>query len=259
MITIADRDAIRTITIDRPERKNAIPPDGWAHLRDAFVDFESSDNRVLIVTGAGGAFCSGADLFREPEDVASFQTVSGRYGRMQVVGSAAEALHRISRPTIAAVDGIAAGAGLSLAMGCDVVVATNRAQFSALFVRRGLVVDFGGTWLLPRLVGLQKAKELSLSGRIVSAAEALEMGMVTGLVEPGDLEAAALGVAESFLAGGPLAQTMIKAGMNLSMSMSFGEALAFEAQAQTVCLGSADAAEGIGAFLNKRRPQFTGR
>jgi 2-(1,2-epoxy-1,2-dihydrophenyl)acetyl-CoA isomerase len=104
---------------------------------------------------------------------------------MQVVGSAAEALHRISKQTIAAVDGIAAGAGLSLAMGCDVVVATNRAQFPALLVRRGLVVDFGVTWLLPRLVGPQKAKELPLSGRFLPATEALEMGMVTRLVDVG--------------------------------------------------------------------------
>ena len=259
MITTADRDAIRTITIDRPERKNAIPPNGWTHLRNAFDDFESSDQRVLIVTGAGGSFCSGADLSQDPEDLALMQTVSGRYERMQVVGSAAEALHRISRPTIAAVDGIAAGAGLSLALGCDVVVATTRAQFSAIFVRRGLVVDFGGTWLLPRLVGLQKAKELSLSGRVVPAAEALDMGLVTRLVEPGDLEAEALAVAGSFLAGGPLAQTMIKAGMDHSLNMSFGDALAFEANAQTICLGSEDAVEGISAFLEKRPPEFTGR
>ena len=259
MISIADRDAIRTITIDRPERKNAIPPGGWRRLRDAFVDFESSDNRVLIITGSGGAFCSGADLSPDPEDLASFQTVVGRYERMRTVGSAAETLHRMSKPTVAAVDGIAAGAGLSLALGCDVVVATTRAQFAAIFVRRGLVVDFGGTWLLPRLVGLQQAKELALSGRAVPAAEAREMGMVTKLVAAENLEVAARAVAESFLVGGPLAQTMIKAGMNQSLSMSFSGALAFEAYGQTICLGSEDAAEGIRAFLQKRPPRFTGQ
>lgn len=259
MITIQDRDLIRTMTLNRPDRKNAIPPDGWNLMKNAFLDFEMSDNRVLIVTGAGGEFCSGADLSPDPQDLAALQTMAGRRERMQIVGSAADALHRISKPTIAAVDGVAAGAGLSLALGCDVVVATTLARFSALFVRRGLVVDFGGTWLLPRLVGLQKAKELSLSGRTVPAAEAYEMGLVTRLVEPGDLEVAARIMAESFLGGGPLAQAMIKTGMNQSVEMSFGEALAFETNTQTICLGSEDAAEGISAFFQKRSPEFEGR
>lgn len=259
MFIIEDRDLIRTITINRPERKNAIPPDGWSHLRTALLDFESSGNRVLIITGAGGTFCSGADLSPDPEGSATLQTVAGRYERMKDVGLAAEALHQISKPTIAAVDGVAAGAGLSLALGCDVVVATALARFSAVFVRRGLVVDFGGTWLLPRLVGLQHAKELALSGRTVSAEEALQMGMVARLVPAGEVTTAARAIAESFLDGGPIAQAMIKAGMNQSWEMSFVQALTYEAQAQAVCLGSEDAAEGVSAFLQKRPPSFKGR
>jgi enoyl-CoA hydratase/carnithine racemase len=259
MFIIEDTDLIRTVTINRPERKNAIPPDGWNRLRDALLDFESSHNRVLIITGAGGAFCSGADLSPDPEDLAALQTGSGRYERMRNVGLAAETLHRITKPTIAAVDGIAAGAGLSLALGCDVVVATTLARFSAVFVRRGLVVDFGGTWLLPRLVGLQHAKELALSGRTVSAEEALQMGMVARLVPPGEVATVARAVAEGFLEGGPLAQAMIKTGMNQSWEMSFGEALTYEANAQAVCLGSEDASEGISAFLQRRPPTFKGR
>jgi 2-(1,2-epoxy-1,2-dihydrophenyl)acetyl-CoA isomerase len=259
MIDISEKDSIRTITINLPERKNAIPPQGWKILHDAFRDFEKSDNRVLIITGAGGAFCSGADLIQDPEELSTLQTVAGRYDRMQIVGSAAEALHQLSKPTIAAVAGIAAGAGLSLALGCDVVVAATTAQFAALFVQRGLVVDFGGTWLLPRLVGLQHAKEISLSGRLVPADEAFEMGMVTRLVEPESLEVTARDMAVGFLSGGPLAQGLIKAGMNESMNMSFRQSVAFEANAQTICLGSQDAAEGISAFLQKRKPTFRGR
>lgn len=259
MLTIEDRDLVRTLTIDRPERKNAIPPGGWRQLQDAFADFQASDNRVLIITGAGSEFCSGADLTPDPDDWAALQTVAGRYERMQIVGAAAHALHRLPKPTIAAVDGIAAGAGLSLALGCDVVVATTRARFSALFVRRGLVVDFGGTWLLPRTIGLLRAKELALSGRTVSAGEAFEMGMATRIVDAAELQATARAVAESFLAGGPAAQAMIKAGLNQYARMSFGEGLDYEAHTQSICLGSEDAAEGIGAFFEKRAPVFKGR
>ena len=155
-----DRDMVRTITLNRPERRNAIPPEGWPELRQAFLDFETSAQRVLVVTGAGGAFSSGADLDPERAD----RNVVAARRRMKVVGDAASALHRLSKPTLAVVDGVAAGAGMNLALGCDLVIATPRARFSEIFVKRGLTVDFGGSWLLPRIVGLQRAKELALTG-----------------------------------------------------------------------------------------------
>ncbi len=178
---------------------------------------------------------------------------------MQEVGAAALALHRLSKPTIAAVDGVAVGAGLNLALGCDVVIATTRARLSELFVRRGLVVDFGGTWLLPRRVGLQRAKEMALTGRVVEAAEAEEMGLVWRVVDPEALTAEVNDLARRLAEGAPLAQALIKAAMNRSYEMSFAEALSDEAQAQSICLGSEDAAEGIAAFLEKRDPDFKGR
>ena len=161
----ADRDNVRTITLNRPERKNAVPADGWPQLREAFVDFESSTQRVLVVTGAGGAFCSGADL--DPERFERNIVASRR--RMKIVGETALALHRLTKPTVAVVDGVAAGAGMNLALGCDLVIATPNARFSEVFVKRGLTLDFGGSWLLPRIVGLQRAKELALTGRMVGA------------------------------------------------------------------------------------------
>ena len=136
-----DIDDVRVLTIDRPDRKNAIPYDGWPELRNAFVDFESSEARVLIVTGAGGEFCAGADL--DPGEMEQVTSVASRHERMKVVASAAAALHRTTKPTIAAVDGVAVGAGMNLALGCDVVVASERARFSEIFVRRGLTLDFG--------------------------------------------------------------------------------------------------------------------
>jgi 2-(1,2-epoxy-1,2-dihydrophenyl)acetyl-CoA isomerase len=157
------------------------------------------------------------------------------------------------------VDGVAVGAGMNLALGCDVVVATDRARFSEIFVRRGLAVDFGGTWLLPRLVGLARAKELALTGRIVSAPEALEYGMISEVVAPPDLQRRAAEVAGTLAAGAPLAQRFVKEGFDRSLEMSFDEALEFEERSQVVCLMSEDVIEGVAAFLQKRDPEFRGR
>lgn len=259
MLSIEDRDRVRWLTINRPHRKNAIPPEGWSQLADAFADFETSEARVLVVTGTGGDFCSGADLAGEDGSIRPPTGVMERYTGMKNVESAALALHRITKPTIAAVDGVAVGAGLNLALGCDVVVASSRARFSEIFVRRGLTLDFGGTWLLPRHVGLQRAKELALSGRVVEAGEALAIGLVLEVVPPDDLRNAADAMAGRFLQGAPVAQMFAKRGLSVSMEMSFAEALAFEGQAQAICLSSADAIEGVSAFLEKRDPDFAGR
>jgi 2-(1,2-epoxy-1,2-dihydrophenyl)acetyl-CoA isomerase len=165
----------------------------------------------------------------------------------------------LTKPTIAAVDGVAVGAGMNLALGCDVVVATDRARFSEIFVRRGLTVDFGGSWLLPRIVGLQRAKELALSGRIVEADEAQRLGLVTEVVAPGDLEARVTEVATGLLAGAPLAQMFAKQTLNAAFTIDLADALSWEGEAQSVALGTEDAAEGVLAFLEKRAPDWKGK
>ena len=251
-----DRD-IRTLTIDRPDRKNAIPSDGWSELADAFDDFEKSEDRVLIVTGAGGEFCAGADL--DSDRFEGGGTVTEAHRRMKTVERAATNLHRLTKPTIAAVDGVAVGAGMNLALGCDVVIATNRARFSEIFVRRGLTVDFGGTWLLPRVVGLQRAKEMALSGRLVGADEAQVIGLALEVVSPDDLMARATEVAESFLDGAPLAQSFAKQGLNASFESSFAESISWEGQSQAIAMQSEDVVEGVAAFLAKRAPKWKGR
>lgn len=256
-LRVDSADSVRWLTIDRPERKNAIPADGWDQLGDAFIEFAASDDRVLVVAGAGGDFCSGADL--DPERLQRQGSVTENHRRMKVVESAATALHRCTKPTIAAVDGVAVGAGMNLALGCDVVIATDRARFSEIFVRRGLTVDFGGTWLLPRIVGLQRAKELALSGRIVDAAEAVAMGIAMETVPPDQLMVRAAEVARSFLAGAPLAQMFAKQGIDASFESSFSESLGWEGQSQSIALASEDAGEGVSAFLDKRDPVWKGR
>ena len=251
-----DRGEVRWLTLDRPDRRNAVPPDGWDGLRAAFLDFENSDARVLVITGAGGAFCSGADL----DPTARFEAgVTAQRRRMARVGEAALTLHRLTKPTVALVDGIAAGAGMNLALGCDLVVGTSRARFSEIFVARGLTLDFGGSWLLPRIVGLQRAKELALTGRIVEAEEAKEIGLVLDLYPDDLVDEAMESLTKALAAGAPVAQMMSKQNLNRAFALDLSQALAAEGQAQAICLSSEDAAEGVTAFLEKRPPRFTGR
>jgi len=256
MLSITDDGLVRTLTIDNPGTRNAVPREGWVMLATLIGEFEESDQRVLVITGAGEDFCSGADL---SGDMATMTSTITSYAWMQSVASATRALHGLTKPAVAAVDGVAVGAGMNLALGCDVVVATDRSRFSEIFVRRGLTVDFGGTWLLPRLIGLAKAKELALTGRILSGSEAYEYGLVAQVVAPDALQAQAAAVATELASGAPVAQRFIKTGFNRALEMSFDEALEYESMAQVACFGSEDVIEGITSFVEKRPPEFKGK
>jgi len=255
-VSIIDDGAVRTVTMSSPGRKNAVAPSGWVDLAGAFADFEESDQRVLVLTGADGDFCAGADMNRAIDGNPSAADTADR---MRVINRAVTALHRTTKPTIASVDGVAVGAGMNMALGCDIVVASERARFSEIFVKRGLTMDFGGTWLLPRLVGLARARELALTGRIVDAAEAVDIGLVSSVVPTGELGGVVARLATELAVGAPLAQAFIKRALNRSSSMTFEQALAFEEQAQAVLLASEDLVEGAAAFIEKREPRFTGR
>jgi 2-(1,2-epoxy-1,2-dihydrophenyl)acetyl-CoA isomerase len=255
MFEVRDEGAVRHLTIDNPSRRNAVPFDQWPRLAELFDEFESSAARVLVVGGAGGDFCSGADVS------ASFTpgSVAAGYDVMAHVGHAAAALHGLTKPTIAAVDGVAVGAGMNLALGCDIIVATERARFAEIFVKRGLTVDFGGTWLLPRLVGMARAKDLALTGRLFGAEEAERIGIVSRVVASDRLTDEVSALAGELAAGAPLAQRFIKAGLDRSFEMPFEDALAYERRAQSLLLASEDVVEGVTAFVQKREPGFKGR
>lgn len=252
-LLIEDRGPARWITLNRPDRLNAIAPDGWDGVREAIEAFEASEQRVMVLTGSGRGFCAGADL--TPTDI-SHLVEGGGVETMKTVGRAAQALHDVSKPTIAAVNGVAAGAGMNMALGCDIVLGSPDARFTEVFVRRGLTVDFGGSFYLPRHVGLQRAKELSMTGRVVDAHEALRIGLLLEIVE--DLPTRAQELAETIAANAPLGLASVKANMNASFQRTLAEALEAEGAAQVVCFGSSDMAEGVAAFGEKRSPRFTG-
>ena len=169
------------------------------------------------------------------------------------------ALHAVDCPTIARVDGVAAGAGLNLALGCDLVIASDRSRFSEIFAKRGLSIDYGGSWFLPQRVGLHKAKELALLAPIISAAEAEAMGLVNKVVPVDELDAAVGEWATQLAAGPPIALAQTKKLLDRASSSTLSEALAAEAAAQVVNFGTSDTAEAIAAFIQKRTPKYTGR
>ncbi len=257
-LIVERKDGVVTVTMNRPARKNAANGTMWIELLQTFEEVAADRNdRVLVLTGAGDAFCSGADL-GDPGDVA------GRPGdpallQMRALSDVALRLHRLPKPTIAKVGGVAAGAGMSMALGCDLVVASDSARFSQIFSKRGLSVDFGASWLLPRFIGLHRAKELAFFADIIDAHQAAEFGLVNRVVPAGQLDAFVDEWATRLAAGPPLALSMTKAMLNSSFNLAMDQALEDEARSQAVNFASADTAEALAAFVEKREPRFEGR
>jgi enoyl-CoA hydratase/carnithine racemase len=252
-----DRAGITTITLNRPEKKNAINGRMWeemlAELRRIAGD---ASVRCVVITGAGGAFCSGADLTGRDGATGADKH---QLARMREVADVAMALHRLPQPTLAKIGGVAAGAGCNLALACDLTVASDTARFSQIFAKRGLSVDFGGTWLLPRLVGMHRAKELAFFADIISAAEAERLGLVNRVVPAAELDAVVDHWARRLAAGPPIALAQTKRMLNNAFHVTLEQALDDEGAAQTVNFSTRDVAEAMRAFVEKRDAVFEGR
>ena len=247
-------NGVVTVTFNRPAKKNAVNATMWDELLEVLAEVsESGSDRVLVLTGAADAFCSGADLEGEGK------SDKHQLQRMHHFNRVGLTLHGIPKPVIAKVNGVAAGAGLNMALGCDLVVASDKARFSEIFAKRGLSLDLGGSWLLPRIVGMHKAKELALFGDIIDAKEAERIGLVNRVVPHDELDAFVDDWANRLAAGPPLALALTKRMLTNSFSHTMSEALDEEAMAQSVNIASKDTREAILAFLEKRTPVFHGK
>ena len=254
-----EEEGIATLTMNRPERLNALGDTLRDDLHHAIV--RASDDpavRVIILTGAGRGFCSGGDV-KAMHDAKErdqgrplFEKVAP--GRDKTI----LAMRDAPKPLIAAVNGPAAGAGMNLALACDMRIAATTAKFGETFVKRGLHVDWGGTYFLPRLVGMAKACELIFTGDLIDAEEALAMGLVSNVVPPEELMPTVRQLARKIALGPPLAIRFAKRALYRSQDSDLRSALEFETYAQNICSETEDAREGIRAFVEKRSPRFTG-
>jgi enoyl-CoA hydratase/carnithine racemase len=256
-LVVQTADAVTTVTLNRPAKRNAINMAMFDELDAAFAAIASDDDiRAFMLTGTGNHFCSGVDLTAIEELPASEEAMRSRMDHIhQVMGRIVDC----PKPGVAAVAGYAAGGGASLALACDLVVMADDARFAELFVKRALVMDLSGSFTLPRSVGLHRAKELALLGDTIDAVRAYEIGIANRVVPASELRATAAALAERLAAGPTVAQAAMKRAINASFSRTFDEALDQESADQTVAFGTRDLQEALRAFIEKRAPHFEGR
>ncbi len=252
-ILVEKRESIGIVTINRPKALNALNPETIAELEQAFTVLGADDSlKVLILTGAGEkAFVAGADIaaMRDLDPLAA--RAFAYAGQKMMAG-----IENLPKPVIAAVGGFALGGGCELAMSCDIRIASENAKFGQPEVSLGVLPGFAGTQRLPRLVGKGIAKELLYTGDIIDAARAHAIGLVNKVVEPGKHLESALEMAGKIISKGPLAVRFCKEAVNNGMEMDMDRACAYEAELFAIAFATQDRAEGMGAFLEKRKPVF---
>jgi 2-(1,2-epoxy-1,2-dihydrophenyl)acetyl-CoA isomerase len=248
-------DGVATITLDRPDALNALTIP-LKHQLLAALDRSASDPavRAIVLTGAGRAFCAGQDLRERLEPGAPPLEVELRERYNPII----LAMRSLDKPIVGAINGVAAGAGASLAFACDLRLAADGASFLLAFGRIGLIPDSGATWFLPRLIGAARAAELALLGDAVTAADAERFGLVTRVVPADRLLAEARALAAQLAGMAPRALALTKRALEQTWNASLEEQLETEAELQGIAGATADHAEGIAAFVEKRPPRFTG-
>jgi 2-(1,2-epoxy-1,2-dihydrophenyl)acetyl-CoA isomerase len=258
-IQLEMRGSICLLTLNRPDRLNALTVQVAKEFNAAVSEALESGARVIVITGSGRAFCAGGDL-REMQEIA------GREGRVEaffdeplrILNESILLIRQTPVPFIAAVNGVASGGGCNLALACDLVIAAESAKFNQAFVKIGLVPDCGGTFMLPRLIGLKRATELMFTGDLITAARAAEMGMINSVTTDGELMSQVMAMAEKLAQAPTAAIGQIKKLLEASAVNDYGSQLDNERQAQIESGKTKDFTEGVAAFLEKRPPRFVG-
>jgi enoyl-CoA hydratase/carnithine racemase len=258
-VLVEKQGAIGTLTLNRPERLNAISGPMLEQLSRELLALDSDPQiRVIAITGAGRGFCSGLDL----QDAASGSGIGGGGGlppELDLRNAPPVVLHQIDTPTLCSLNGAAAGYGMDLALGCDIRIASDRAKLAAAFTRRGVLPESGGTWLLPRMVGWAKAAEIIFTGRTLSAEQCLELGLVNRVVPHETLADETRALAEEIAANAPLAVRASKRMMRAGLSEGFEDHVHHVFVQLLPLFRSKDFREGMLAFLEKREPRFEGQ
>lgn len=253
-IAVTERNGIATITMNRPDVRNAINDQMRAELIAAFND-AGADKAVrgIILTGAGKGFCSGGDIggMRGRLDAPAGEVAFNGWKRQQSTHRGVAAIHGVSKPVIAAMNGAAFGLGLDMALACDFIIAARGAKMAMSFIKRGLVSDGGGMYFLPRRVGLVKTKELILTGRVLETDEALSIGMIDRIAEPGALLDAAQAWAEELSQGSPAAIALTKSILDKTFESTDEQVFALGREAQAICYTTAEHRQSVEDFLNK--------
>lgn len=245
-------DGVVTVSINRPDKKNAATWATWKALTDTVREVaETRSDRVLVITGEGSDFCSGADLWAGEEEQPWLV-------KMRAIADCCHAIQRVPQPTIAKLRGVAVGAGANLALACDLIVASDTARFAEIFSKRGLSLDFGGSWFLPRRVPLHIAKELAFFADILPSAEMERLGLVNRVVPDAELDAFVDDWARKLVKTPPLAIMQTKRLLDNAMTSTLEQALFAEGAAQAANFGTADTNEALAAFSEKRDPVFRG-
>jgi len=268
-IVYAKSEHIGTLTLNRPEKFNAITPQMSRELIDALNAADTDDDvRVVVITGAGKAFCAGADVGTLPgnaKNVAAPVNVNPRTAediRRELVATSGvllPKLQKLQKPTIAMVNGLAVGAGCDLAMGCDMRTGCENTRFMNAFIRIGLFPGWGGTWLYPRVMGLPKALEFLFTGDFMEAKDAERFGVLNRLTEAANLTAETMALAQKIAAGPPIAMRLTRMQVYKGLEVDLETALQMAAACETITLTSEDHKEGVSALREKRRPDFKGR
>jgi len=254
-------DGVATVTFNRPERMNTITVSMLNAFSERLLEADSDGAvRVIVITGAGRAWCAGLDVAAAASGSGiGGDAGAGATGEFALRDAPPIVLNKIDTPTIAALNGGAAGYGMDLALGCDIRVASKNAKLSAAYTARGLVPESGGTWLLPRILGWSKAAELLFTARTLTADEALELGLVSSVVAPEQLEGVVGALADEIASNAPLAVRAAKRMMRHAMTEDFEDHVQRQYLALLPLFGTKDFQEGLASYLEKRAPSFKGR